>query len=47
MKIEKTHIFFLVHGICHRRVIALFIFLHYKPLEACEQNTQEPLKQGS
>ena len=38
MEIKKTHIFFLVHGICHCRVIALFIFLHYKPMEACEQN---------
>ena len=38
MKIKKTRIFFLVHEICHCRVIALFIFSHYKPLEACEQN---------
>ena len=26
MKIKKTRIFFLVHRICHCRVIALFIF---------------------
>ena len=38
MKIKKTHIFFLVHEICHCRVIALFIFSQYKPMEACEQN---------
>ena len=38
MKIKKTRIFFLVHDICHCRVIALLIFLHYKPMEACEQN---------
>ena len=51
MKIKKTRVFFLVHRICHCRVIALFqvffILFHCKPMEACEKISQELLEPGS
>ena len=38
MKIKKTRIFFLVHGFVIAELLPFSFFLHYKPIEACEQN---------
>ena len=48
MKIKKTRIFFLVHGICHCRVIALFFFFYIISLwKLVNKISQEPLELGS
>ena len=50
MKIKKTHIFFLVNQICHISELLpfsnFFILLHCKPMEACDNISQEPLEPG-
>ena len=38
MKIKKTRIFFLSMVFVIAELLPLYFFLHYKPMEACEQN---------
>ena len=38
MKIKKTRIFFLSMVFVIAELLPFSFFLHYKPMEACEQN---------